>query len=114
MFSSAVSKRKGFLLLTVIATLLTALIGSVLWSSIQTHSVQTLWEQVDSWQPLAAGIRWTLIGSVALGWPHICRCLIQSGYPGTSKTRKLIDLRWRVAGWLVVIELILEQSVLVK
>ena len=103
-----------FLLLTVIATLLTALMGSVLWSSIQAHSVQTLREQIDSWQPLFAGIRWTLIGSVAFGWPVLCRYLVQSGYLGTSKTRQLLDLRWRVVGWLVVIELILGQSVLVK
>jgi hypothetical protein len=94
--------------------LLTALTGSVLWNSIQTHSVQTLRDQLDSWRPLFAGIRWTLIGSVALGWPVLCRCLVRSCYPGNSKTRQLIDLRWRVVGWLLVIELILGQNVLVK
>jgi hypothetical protein len=86
----------------------------VLWNSIQTHSVQTLREQLDSWRPLFTGIRWTLIASVALGWPYLCRWVVRSGYPGNSKARQLIDLRWRAVGWLVMIELILGQNVLVK
>ena len=114
MSNNALSKRKGFLLLTATAMLSTALIGFVLWSSIETHSVQTLREQIDHWQPFLAGIRWMLIGSVALGWPYLCRWMARSGDFSNDKVQHLTDLRWRVVGWLVVIELILGQSVLVK
>jgi hypothetical protein len=92
----------------------TALIGFVLWSSIETQSVQTLREQIDHWQPFLAGIRWMLIGSVALWWPYLCRWMIRPGNFSNDKVQRLTDLRWRVVGWLVVIELILGQSVLVK
>lgn len=114
MFSSAVLKNKGFLLLSVVTVLLTLLVGFLLWSQVHTHSVQTLREQVDQWQPLLASLRWLLIGSVALGWPQLCRWLAWSGSISINKIQHLTAIRWRIVGWLVVIELILGQSVLVK
>ena len=114
MSNDVLSKRRSFLLLTATAMLSTALIGFVLWSSIETHSVQTLREQIDYWQPLLNIIRWTLIGSLALGWPYLCRWVVRSGDFSNDKVQYLTALRWRVVGWLVVIELILGQSVLVK
>ncbi len=100
--------------LTITAAALTVLIGFVLWSSIQTHSVQTLQEEVGHWQPLLTGVRWVLIGSLALAWPYLCYCLVRSGNLGKSEARQLISLRWRIVGWLVVIELILGQGMIVK
>lgn len=114
MFNSAVSKRKGVLLLSLIAVLMTLFVGFILWSNVQTHSVESLREYIDRWQPILAGIRWTLIGSFALAWPHLCRWLAQSGRVSNDKSQQLTELRWRITGWLVVIELILGQSVLVK
>ena len=114
MSSKVLPKRRGFLLLTITAAALTVLIGFVLWNSIQTHSVQTLQEEVAHWQPLLTGVRWVLIGSLALAWPYLCHCLVRSGNLGKSEALQLTSLRWRIVGWLVVIELILGQGMIVK
>jgi hypothetical protein len=102
------------LLLSLTTGLIALLVGFFLWGSIQTHSVQTVRDRIDDWQPTFAGIRWTLIGSVALGGPHINGWLAHSGRVSDHKARQLADLRWRVVGWVVVIELILGQGALVN
>ena len=114
MFSSALSKRKGLLWLSLVAALLTLLTGLLLWNSIQTQSVITIREHIHQWQPVLAGIRWALISGLALAWPRICRWLVESGRVSIDKGQQLKTLRWRIVGWLVVIELILGQSLLVK
>ena len=114
MFSNALSKRKGFLCLSLVTALLTLLTGFFLWNSVQTHSVVTIREHIHQWQPVLAGIRWIVISGLALGWPGFCRWLIRSGRISVDKAQQIKALRWRVVGWLVVIELILGQSLLVK
>ncbi|PCJ36261.1 MAG: hypothetical protein COA75_08515 [Cellvibrionales bacterium] len=114
MFSNALSKRKGFLWLSLVTALLTLLTGFFLWSSVQTHSVVTIREHIHQWQPVLAGIRWTVISGLALGWPGFCRWLVRSGRISIDKAQQMKALRWRIVGWLVVIELILGQSLLVK
>ena len=114
MFSSALSKRKGLLWLSLATVLLTLLVGLLLWNGVQTHSVITIREGIHRWQPILAGIRWALISGLALGWPGLCRWMAQSGRVSVDKAQQLKVLRWRIVGWLVVIELILGQSLLVK
>ena len=114
MFSNALSKRKGFLCLSLVTALLTLLTGFFLWNSVQTHSVVTIREYIHQWQPILAGIRWALISGLALGWPGLCRWLVRSGRISIDKAQQIKALRWRIVGWLVVIELILGQSLLVK
>ena len=114
MFSSALSKRKGLLWLSLVAALLTLLVGLLLWNSVQTHSVISIREGIQQWQPILAGIRWTLISGLALAWPSLCRWLVESGRVSIDKGQQLKELRWRIVGWLVMIELILGQSLLVK
>ena len=114
MFSSALSKRKGLLWLSLVTVLLTLLVGLFLWNSIQAQSVISIREHIHQWQPVLAGIRWALISGLALAWPGICRWLVESGRVSIDKGQQLKTLRWRIVGWLVVIELILGQSLLVK
>lgn len=94
--------------------LLTLLTGLFLWNSVQTHSVISIREHILQWQPVLASIRWALISGLALGWPGLCRWLVGSGRINIDKAQQLKALRWRIVGWLVVIELILGQSLLVK
>jgi hypothetical protein len=113
-FSSTLSKRKGLLLLSLTATLIALITGLVLWDSIQTHSIQSIRNHLDHWQPLLTAIRWTLIGGLALGWQLLCRLWIRARNLSHLEAHQLITLRWRIVGWLVVIELTLGQGVFIK
>jgi len=88
--------------------------GLLLWNSIQAQSVITIREHIHQWQPVLSAIRWALISGLALAWPGFCRWLVGSGRINIDKAHQLKALRWRIVGWLVVIELILGQSLLVK
>jgi hypothetical protein len=112
--SSLLSKRKGLLLLSLTATLMALFVGVFLWDGIQTHSVQAIRTRIDHWQSILTGIRWVLIGTLALLWPQLCRWWSDAENLNGHKAEQLINLRWRIVGWLVVIELILGQGVLVK
>ena len=114
MFSSPLSNRKGLLLFSLTAILLSLFTGFFLWNGIQTHSIQSIRSHLDHWQPLLTAIRWTLIGGLALGWPQLCRWWVRLQSMSHLEGQQLEMLRWRIVGWLVVIELILEQGVLIK
>lgn len=100
--------------MSLVTALVTLLVGLLLWNSIQTHSVISVREYMHQWQPVLAGMRWMLISGLALAWPRFCRWLVGSGRINRDKSQQLKALRWRIVGWLVVIELILGQSLLVK
>jgi hypothetical protein len=100
--------------LSLVTALLTLLAGFFLWSSVQTHSVISIREYILLWQPVLSVIRWTLIGGLALVWSGLCRWLVESGLINIDKAQQLKTCRWRIVGWLIVIELILGQSLLVK
>ena len=114
MFSSTLSNRKGLLLLSLTAILLSLFTGLFLWNGIQTHSIQNIRNHLDHWQPLLTAIRWTLIGGLALGWPRLCRGWVRARNLSHLEAHQLITFRWRIVGWLVVIELILGQGVFIK
>jgi drug/metabolite transporter (DMT)-like permease len=112
--NSALSRRKGVLLLSLMAVLLALLVGHFLWTGVHTHSVHAIRTRVDDWQPLLTGIRWMVLGTLALVWPQLCCWWGRAGDPDDDRARQLMELRWRILGWLVAIELILGQGVLVK
>lgn len=114
MSSSALSRRKGFLCLSLVTALLTLLAGFFLWNSVQTHSVISIREHILQWQPVLSAIRWALISGLGLAWPGLCGWLVESGRISIDKAQQLKACRWRIVGWLIVIELILGQSLLVK
>ena len=113
MSSSALSKRKGLLLLSLAAFLMALFVGFFLWNGVQTHSIHAMRTRIDYWQPVLAGIRWVLIGTLALAWPQLCRWWIRAGNLNRDKAEQLTRVRWRIVGWLVVIELILGRGALV-
>ena len=100
--------------MSLTTVLLVLLVGFFLWGSVQTQSAQSVREHIERWQPMLTGMRWALIGVFALGWPYICHWLARSGRVSDDNARELTGLRWRIVGWLVVIELILGQRVLVE
>lgn len=114
MFNSTLSNRKGLLLFSLTAILLALFTGLFLWDGVQTHSIQTIRNHLDHWQPLLTAIRWTLIGGLGLGWPQLCRGWVRARNLSHLEAHQLITFRWRIVGWLVVIELILGEGLLIK
>jgi len=96
------------------ATLMALVVGFFLWDGIQTQSVQAIRSHIDHWQPILTGIRWSLIGTLALCWPQLCRWWVQARDLNSHNAQRIAALRWRIVGWLVAIELILGQGALIK
>jgi len=107
-------RRKGFLLFTTMAVLLTALVGYLLMHRLQTDSVQSVQQSIDAWRTALTAIRWTLIVVVALGWNHLVVWLADTGILSQPKAAWLTGLRWRAVSWIVLLELVLGQGVLVN
>jgi succinate dehydrogenase hydrophobic anchor subunit len=113
-FNNARPKRKGFLLLTLTAVVLTALVGFFLMHRLQTESVQSIQHSVDSWHASLTAIRWSAIALMAALWSHLVDGLVKSGIIDERKASGLTALRWRAVTWLVLLELIVGQGVLIK
>ena len=114
MFNNLRAKRKGFLLLTTLAALLTGLVGFLLMHWLQTESVQSVQHSLDVWRMTLMLIRWTSITLVALSWSYFIARLTSVGMISYDKVASLTEMRWRAVTWLVLLELVLGQGVLVK
>ncbi len=89
MFNNARPKRKGFLLLSLIAVLLTALVGFFLMHRLQTESVQSIQHSIDSWQFSLMAIRWAVIVLITLFWNHLVGGLAKLGIIDEQKATGL-------------------------
>ena len=105
-------RRIWFLLLTLLASALTLVMGSILWHSVETSSVVAIQTRVDAVKPLLTGFRLFLIALVAAAWPFVTSGLRHWGRLDELQATTLLALRWRVVTWLVVIELVLGQNLL--
>jgi succinate dehydrogenase hydrophobic anchor subunit len=113
-FNNARPKRKGFLLLTFTAVVLTALVGFFLMHRLQTESVQSIQHSIDSWQSSLTAIRWVVIILTMLFWNHLVSGLAKAGIITEQQAADLTAQRWRTVTWLVLLELIVGQGVLIK
>jgi len=113
-FNKHLERRKSFLVLTTLATLLTGVVGYLLMHQLQTQSVQSVQHSINAWRMALTLLRWTLIAFVALGWNHLITRLASAGMITHSKVTSLAALRWRTVTWLVLLELVLGQGALVK
>ena len=114
MFNNLRAKRKGFLLLTTLAALLTGLVGFLLMHRLQTESVQSVQHSLDVWRMTLMLIRWTAITLLAVSWNYFVDRLAGMGMISHERVASLIEMRWRAVTWLVLLELVLGQGVLVK
>ena len=64
---------------------------------------------LDSDAPRGKRMR-PLIGLLAVLWPSLVHLAHRSGRVEDSQRNNLLALRWRVVGWLLVIELVLGQN----
>ena len=114
MFNNIRSRRKNFLLFTTMAVLLTVLVGYLLMHRLQTDSVQSVQQSIDAWRTILTAMRWTVIAVIAYGWNHLVAWPADAEILSQAKAARLIDLRWRAVTWLVLLEWVLGQGVLVN
>ncbi len=114
MFNNSGAKRKGFLIATLVAALLTALVGYWLMHRLQTDSVQSIQQSIDTWRLTLTLCRWIVIALVALGWNVGVEHLTKTGKINSAQADQLHRYRWRAVTWLVVLELVLGQGLVVK
>ncbi|MCB1775303.1 MAG: hypothetical protein KDI88_16945 [Gammaproteobacteria bacterium] len=106
--------RTGIISLSLLALLLTVGLGVLLWQAVQLSSVATVADKIDTIRPWATGMRLALIGLVAMAWPKVVKLAQKAGHLRASHGQYLLAQRWRLAGWLLVIELVLGQGLLTR
>ena len=108
--SGITMRRRGFVLLTLVAVFLALAAGGLLWHAIEMSSVSAVQTRVETLKPVFTGIRLVLISVVALAWPFLVEGLQRWGRIDTAQAVTLRVLRWRLVTWLMVIELVLGQN----
>ena len=110
--SGAQLRRRWFLTLSLVAVGGVIAVGLVLWQAVGLSSLSTVSERVAAAKPFASAIRLALIGLLALAWPRLP--VFWAGANGNDDRTHVrwMALRWRVAGWLLVIELVRGQNLI--
>ena len=106
----AAMRRHGFLGLSLLAVALTIGVGVVLWQAVELSSVSRVSAQIEQIRPFATSVRLVLISLVAVMWPRLVQLAHQHGRIAEARRDDLLAQRWRVVGWLLVIELVLGQD----
>ena len=98
--------------LSGVAALAVMTVGAVLWQVVELSSLSAVAQRVDQLKPLLVGLRLALIGLLALLWPWLSR--LRHGLDDGNRLKQAhwMALRWRIVGWLLIIELIIGQNLL--
>ncbi len=105
-------RRRWFITLSLVATAATIAVGAVLWQAVELGSLTTVSTRVDQLKPLLSGVRFALIGALAFLWPWLPSLWPRADGNHEATRARWIALRWRVFGWLLVIELVIGQNLL--
>jgi hypothetical protein len=105
-------RRHWFLTLSLVATIGVIGLGVVLWQAVALSSLSSVAERVTAAKPFLSALRFTLIGLLALAWPRLVAH--HAGAHGGNHEARVywMALRWRIVGWLLVIELVLGQNLI--
>ena len=114
MCSNIRARSKGFLLCTAAAALLTAGVGYLLMVRLQTDSVHSIQQSLDSWRITLTLCRWTVIALVAFSWHYAVQRFTAAGKISSDQAEHLHGMRWRAVTWLILLELVLGQGMVVK
>jgi len=104
--------RSGVLGLSVLTVVLAAGVGVLLWQAVELSSMARVAARVDELKLFATGIRLVLVGLVAALWPKLIGLAHRAGRIREDQRDDLLAQRWRLVGWLLVIELVLWQDLL--
>ena len=108
--NSVMYKRRWFLRFSLLAVVLALIIGVVLTNAIQSSTVAAVQSSINSYSLVLAGLRLAVIGLIALVWPKLIHIAERSQRISEDAAAQLKSLRWRIVGWLLVIELLLGQN----
>lgn len=114
MFNNIRAKRKVLLIATLVAGLLTVLVGYLLMHRLQTESVLSIQQSIDNWRIALTVCRWTVIALVAFGWKVGVEHFARTGKINFDQAEQLHRCRWRAVTWLVIFELVLGQGLVMK
>ena len=103
-------RRRWCLTLSLLAAAAMIAVGAVLWQAVELSSLAAVSARVERWRPLLGGLRLALIGVLAAAWPWLL--LLTSHASDEASQARWMSLRWRVVGWLLVIELVIGQNLL--
>jgi hypothetical protein len=106
------SRRYWFPGLSLLALVLVMTVGALLWQAVELTSLAAVSRTIDAFKPVAGVVRLTLIGLLALFWPRLVAFAARTRNAGGRTKVHWLALRWRVTGWLLVIELVLGQDLL--
>ena len=110
--SNSRSRRGGLLAFSLLTLVLAAAVGIGFWHVVSVHSLARIGAAVAHLGALASLARSALIGSLALGWPRLLAWLQERDSITVSDWAILLAARWRIVGWLLVIEMLLGQQLL--
>ena len=103
-------QRRSWLVGCSLLALLAALgIGLLLWQAVALSSLATVAQRVTELKPLVGALRLGLIALLALLWPWVSDWLCKKRHSPFSAAESNRH-RWRVVGWLLVIELLIGQN----
>ncbi len=96
--------------LTMLTIVLALTIGTILMYALQISSVLAVQSSINSYKPFLTALRLVVIGLIAYAWPKLIQYAQQSGRIRKERGTQLSSLRWRMASWLLIIELLLGQN----
>mgnify|MGYP005841892089 CR=1 FL=1 len=105
-------RRRWFLTLSLVAALAVVAAGTLLWHAVELSSLAAVSEHVDRAKPLWSGVRLALIGLLAVFWPWFPSLRFRGDAGKEIGRARWVALRWRVVGWLLVIELVVGQNLI--
>ncbi len=106
------SRRYWFPGLSLLALALVMTVGALLWQAVELTSLAAVSRTIDDFKPIAGVVQLTLIGLLALFWPRLVALAARTRNADGRTRVHWLGLRWRVSGWLLVIELVLGQDLL--
>jgi len=103
-------QRRWFILLSMVATIATMIVGMLLWQAVELDSFARVSDQVDRVRWVMTGFRFALVGALAIFWPRLWFLCSSRGAGKSMTWAQWIALRWRVIGWLLFIEVVIGQN----
>ncbi len=97
------------MLLSLLALVLSAVVGMLLWQRVQTSSLEGVATETGRFTHVMTLFRMGLIAGVAVFWRPIIHVIVGRQ---SAPHAHLIAWRWRVVGWWIVLELVLGQELL--
>lgn len=105
-------RRRWFRTLSLLAIVGVVAVGGIVWHAIELSSLSQVSRHIAAAQQVAAAFRFAVIGMLSLTWPWLWVFLARADDSDGRLQTRWMRLRWRVIGWLLVIELLLGQDLM--